>query len=94
MAHHEEVISLLLEQEANPDILDKYGNTALINAMKEWCIASQGEEETEKFQAITILLLKQGSNINVQNKRGETALKIAKNEGVRAIYEKLLSRGE
>jgi len=61
-----EMTNLLLEHEADPNIQDNYGNTALIVIMSE-VMGSVGVDTTK-------LLLEYGADPNIQNNMGKTAL--------------------
>ncbi|CAF1223825.1 unnamed protein product [Didymodactylos carnosus] len=74
----EKIVKILLEKGANPDIQDKYGNSALMQA-------SQFNNEN-----IIKLLLNHKANIYIKNKTGQTAKDIAQEMGHTQIV-KLLS---
>jgi len=62
---HADVLSFLLDEGANPNVVDESGNTALILAA-----------ETGDVKGIKILAAK-GADLNLRNFKGETALRFA-----------------
>ncbi|OQW75647.1 MAG: hypothetical protein BVN35_08355 [Proteobacteria bacterium ST_bin11] len=76
-----DVVSYLLEQNADLTALDAYGNNALWAA----CFAEASE--------CIGLLLKAGIDINYQNPSGASALTYASSSGKHAVVKQLLEAG-
>ena len=80
-----EVVQLLLDSHANPDIQDNYGETPLIILM---CNAAN----EERLRCLNILLLS-GANITIQNDQGQDALFVAAMLGFDEYVASLLAKG-
>ena len=83
-----DVVKLLLERKANPNIQDKMGNNLIILAIKaiDSCLeflrytgkqSSIDNKEADAYYAIIKLLLEFGCNSDMQNSHGFTALTMA-----------------
>ncbi len=72
-AGNDEMVSLLLRYDADPNIANKYGDTPLIAAARKNRVAS------------VRALLAQGANVRAGNQRGETPLSVTKNEEVKEL---------
>jgi ankyrin repeat protein len=78
---HLEIVRILLEHHAKPDVKKKYGITALL------CAASSGHEDIVK------LLIDHGANVNARNASCYTPLINATYEGHSGVVEILLEHG-
>ena len=78
---HTEIVRLLLDRGADPNIQDDQGQTALINAIFSISI------ETVK------LLLDRGADPNIQDDQGQTALMFTARNGHTEIMELLILAG-
>jgi ankyrin repeat protein len=67
---HSEIVKLLLEKRANPNIQNDFGKTALMEAL-EW----MGNTD------IVNLLLENGADPNIRDRHGETAYDLAIKDG-------------
>ena len=76
-----QIVSLLLDNEANVNAKDAHGQTALIWASVEGHID------------IVSILLDNGANVNTKDNRGDTSLILASKKGFARIVEILLERG-
>ncbi len=76
-----EIVELLLEKQANVNLQDKYGKTALMQA------AAMGSED------IVMALLKNGANPNLQDQNGRTALMEANSKKHAKIAQILINAG-
>jgi ankyrin repeat protein len=74
-----EIIKLLLEYNADPDIQNSWGQTTL-----HWAAGSLGNNE------IVEILLRNKANPNMQNSLGDTPLHIAARDGQKESVETLL----
>jgi ankyrin repeat protein len=79
---HKTVVSFLLREKADINKLDRYGQSALHEAVVTW----NGD------QTIVDTLLEGGACVNLQDVNGETALHLASRNGNETIIEKLLER--
>jgi ankyrin repeat protein len=70
---YEEIIAFLLAKQANPNLADKNGFTALMEAVNN------------KNTAICALLLKAGADCTLKNNKGYTALEMANYYGFQEI---------
>ncbi|NIA28805.1 MAG: hypothetical protein GWP06_02690 [Actinobacteria bacterium] len=75
------LVCSLINNGANPDVTNEYGETALM-------VASENG-----YDAIIEYLLDHGADINIKNKDGDTALDIAKYNNCRNTFALLLSHG-
>jgi ankyrin repeat protein len=78
---HDEIVKYLLDEDADVNIQDKDGDTALT------CASLRGSLE------VTDLLIKKGAKIDIQNKQGKTALMYAIYGKHSGIVKHLLDKG-
>eukprot|EP01036_Dinobryon_divergens_P031629 gene31629-41062_t len=78
---YRDVVTLLLERGAHPNLADKYGDTPLHKA------AQNGHRE------IILLLLERGADPNLARTYGSTSLHIAAEQGQEEVVSLLLKRG-
>jgi len=79
--HHTDIVKMLLEAGANPNLTDGYGKTALM-----WA-AYWGRSRT----SIVKMLLEAGAKPNLTDKDGKTALMLASEKGHTDIVKMLLN---
>ena len=78
MNYTTKIIKFLLENGANPNIKDKYGNTPMMIIMDRYISPFRMTPFDLRFVKKTIdLLIKHGADINLKNSIGETALMVA-----------------
>jgi len=80
--NHPEIVQMLLDKGANPNLPDKFGKTALHHAVS-----------IRPKPKVINMLLEKGANINLQCKSGWTALHIAAQGSKSKIVEILLQNG-
>ena len=85
------IVKMLLEHGADPNIPDSDGNTVLMEAVR-WNRDST-RETTNEFRSLTNFLIDKGADPNRQNAKGETALILAANIDNPSTVQLLLSRG-
>jgi ankyrin repeat protein len=70
-----EVVKLFLDNGADPNATDKFGQTALIRVCSKYYDLNSKELDSNIRYPIVQLLLERGANPNIKNEDGETALK-------------------
>ncbi len=78
---HANLLRRLLERQAQPSVPDHNGDTPLHCAIK--CYQHQA----------ALTLIDAGANINFQNKLGQTPLMLAAQQGMRTVYDHLVTKG-
>lgn len=87
-----DTVRLLLEQGANPNLINIFGNTALILAVKKRGYGVWRDSFKKETCEIVELLLKHGANPHVKNEEGKTALDYVIHVYRKSIIEKIAGR--
>jgi len=86
---HADMVQLLLENKANPHLVDLEGNTALHNSTAFWIPTWWAQDNTETIR----LLVEAGANLEQENMQGHTPLYVAILNGPLLEIEQMLKLG-
>ena len=101
---YKEIVEALIENEADIDIKDGEGNTALATAFNcEWIervsdfvedfFDTKSDDINTKYEEIIYMLIEKGANVNVEYQRGYTPLMLASIFGDIKMVEILINNG-